>query len=106
MCFNKMSATDIQVRHRAAPGDGGNRSHPVRRFIKKNVQHPTCKAFAELGKAIKAVMAGCATRQLRGEAQAVSRAASLSDDGQAAFVERAVADQLILERRGIRFPSS
>jgi hypothetical protein len=46
--------SDDQVHHGAAPGNSRTEAI-LRRFTKKNVQHPTYKALAELGKAIKTI---------------------------------------------------
>ena len=40
----------------------------LRRFTKKNVEHPTYKAFAELGKAIKTIFLRNQRRAERGRA--------------------------------------
>jgi hypothetical protein len=46
--------SDDQVHHGATPGNGRNGSHSAT-LPKQNLQHPTYKAFAELGKAIKTI---------------------------------------------------
>jgi hypothetical protein len=46
--------SDDQVHHGATPGKAETEAI-LRRFTKQNLQHPTYKAFAELGKAIKTI---------------------------------------------------